>query len=236
MKRPKILMSGHWSPAAIYNKPFVGLTWNYYEAITRSGGMPILLPYCGELDDYVEMADGLVLTGGYDIDPAVYHEEVKYNTVEVTRVRDDLELALLDKWLKTGKPVLGICRGLQFFNVYFGGSLIQDIPVECGVIHNDMVHKVKLEEGSLMHKLFGDEITTNSFHHQGAKNVPDCFTVTGRSPDGMVEALEHKTLPIVAVQFHPERMVGDWRFEEQTDMTPLFEYFMEMVRRNGSAV
>ena len=77
MSRPKILMTGHWEPLAIYKKPFVGMTWNYYEAITRAGGMPILLPYCGDMDEYIEMSDGLVLTGGYDIDPAFYNEEVK---------------------------------------------------------------------------------------------------------------------------------------------------------------
>lgn len=230
MRRPKILMTGHWEPLAIYKKPFVGMTWNYYEAIVRAGGMPILLPYCGDMDDYIEMSDGLVLTGGYDIDPVFYNEEVKYNTVEITRVRDDLEKTLLDKWLKTGKPIFGICRGLQFLNIYFGGTLYQDIPVECGVIHSDVVHKVVLEEGTWMRDLFDSaELVTNSHHHQGVKKLADDFIVAGRSEDGMVEAAIHKTLPIFATQFHPERMIGDWRPEEQTDMTVIFDKFMDMV-------
>ena len=232
MSRPKILMTGHWEPLAIYKKPFVGMTWNYYEAITRAGGMPILLPYCGDMDEYIEMSDGLVLTGGYDIDPAFYNEEVKYNTVEITRVRDDLEKTLLDKWLKTGKPIFGICRGIQFLNIYFGGTLYQDIPVECGVIHSDVVHKVRLEEGTWMRDLFDSaELVTNSHHHQGVKKLADDCIVAARSEDGMVEAAIHKTLPIFATQFHPERMIGDWRPEEQTDMTAIFDKFMDMVGR-----
>ena len=140
--------------------------------------------------------------------------------------------ALLGKWLKTDKPILGICRGLQFLNVYFGGTLYQDIPVECGVIHSDVVHKVRLEEGTWMRNLFDSaEIVTNSHHHQGVKKLADDFVVAGRSEDGMIEAAIHKSLPIFATQFHPERMIGDWRPEEQTDMTVIFDKFMDMVGR-----
>ncbi|MBQ3078248.1 MAG: gamma-glutamyl-gamma-aminobutyrate hydrolase family protein [Clostridia bacterium] len=236
MSSPKILMTGHWEPTAIYNKPFMGLTWNYYNAVTRAGGMPILLPYCGDMDEYIEMCDGLILTGGYDIDPALYGEEVKYNTVEITRVRDDLETALWEKWIKTGKPVFGICRGLQFINTSLGGTLYQDIPVQCGVIHSDVVHKITLGEGTWLRGLFKNaELTVNSFHHQGVKEVGKGLVVAARADDGMVEAVVHESLPIFAVQFHPERQIGDWRFPEQTDMTALFDKFVEMVRENMAA-
>ena len=212
MRRPKILMTGHWEPLAIYKKPFVGMTWNYYEAIVRAGGMPILLPYCGDMDDYIEMSDGLVLTGGYDIDPVFYNEEVKYNTVEITRVRDDLEKTLLDKWLKTGKPIFGICRGLQFLNIYFGGTLYQDIPVECGVIHSDVVHKVVLEEGTWMRDLFDSaELVTNSHHHQGVKKLGEPLRSMAIADDGIVEAAYYPGKKFVmGVQWHPEILgLGD---------------------------
>ena len=102
--------------------------------------------------------------------------------------------------------------------------------MECGVIHSDVVHKVVLEEGTWMRDLFDSaELVTNSHHHQGVKKLADDFIVAGRSEDGMVEAAIHKTLPIFATQFHPERMIGDWRPEEQTDMTVIFDKFMDMV-------
>ena len=213
MSRPKILMTGHWEPLAIYKKPFVGMTWNYYEAITHAGGMPILLPYCGDMDEYIEMSDGLVLTGGYDIDPAFYNEEVKYNTVEITRVRDDLEKTLLDKWLKTGKPIFGICRGIQLINVLLGGTLYQDLDSEhpSSVEHhmlppyNRTVHRVTLEPGILSSLIREWEFGVNSYHHQAICRLAPVLHTEAVSQDGLIEGVSCPDMRfLLAVQWHPE--------------------------------
>lgn len=230
MKKPIILLTGWWEPFAL-SAPFMGLHFHYYEAIVRAGGTPVLVPYCGDLQGFVDMADGIVFTGGYDIAPKLYGEEVRYYNVTVTPERDDNEVELFKLWEKTGKPYFGICRGLQFLNVMLGGTLYQDIPVECGVMHNNHVHPVKVEPGHRMRGWYGaDEVVTNSFHHQGIKRLADGLVVTARGEDGMIEGVEHKELPYYAVQFHPERMIADWRPEEQSDMSKMFQSFLDLCK------
>ena len=135
--------------------------------------------------------------------------------------------ALLDAFLKAGKPVFGICRGLQVINIFFGGTLYQDLPSQLGVNHSaGVVHKLIAEEGSLIHSLFGRESVCNSYHHQSVDQVAQGFAVTARSGE-IVEAIEHQSLPVAAVQYHPERMTGKERFlEHGPDTAPLFAWFV----------
>ncbi|NLT57548.1 MAG: gamma-glutamyl-gamma-aminobutyrate hydrolase family protein [Clostridiales bacterium] len=235
MKKPLILLTGHWEPKLYGSQPFLGLYFSYFEAITRAGGIPLMLPYSAkgaDLDDLLALGDGLVLTGGYDIDPALYNEPVRFVNVEVTKERDDHEVAVFERWSKTGKPILGICRGLQFLNVILGGSMYQDIPVERSVIHNNVEHKVKLVPGTRMREWLGlEEMVTNSYHHQGINRLAEGLVATGHSEDGIIEAIEHEQLPIFGFQFHPERMIADWRPAGQTDMSPAFDHFISLCKK-----
>ena len=232
MKKPIILLTGHWEPfSPSFSAPFMGLYFHYYEAVVRAGGTPILVPYCADLDDFVEFGDGLILTGGYDVETSYYGEEPRYNTVKGTIERDEHEKALYEKWDKTNKPLFGICRGLQFLNVVLGGTLIQDIPVECGVIHSATQHPVKVVEGCRMSDWYGAaDIVTNSFHHQGIKRLAEDLIVTARSEDGMIEGVEHKEKPYFAVQYHPERMIADWKIEGLSNMSGMFSSFIELCK------
>ncbi len=237
MRKPIILYSCHWEETAILNKPFLGLTESYLDSIELCGGIPIMIPYCKDtdnIDHYIEMADGCVFTGGADVDTELYGEQPKYNTVYMTKCRDRHEEVLYKKWMKTGKPTLGICRGLQFINTMEGGTLHQDIPVERSTIHSNTKHSATIEAGTIMEEVFGNnEIVINSLHHQCIKRLADTLKVSAHSKDDyIIEAVEHKTLPMLAVQFHPERQCGDWREDDLTNMEPLFNKFLDMCKEN----
>ncbi|HWQ51067.1 MAG TPA: gamma-glutamyl-gamma-aminobutyrate hydrolase family protein [Terriglobales bacterium] len=233
MSKPIILYSCHWEPTVIYGKPFLGLTESYLDSIELCGAIPVMVPYCkntDNLDRYIEMADGCVFTGGYDVDTEIYGEQPKYNTVVSTFPRDRHEEALYKKWMATGKPTLGICRGLQFINAMEGGTLHQDIPVERSTIHSSTEHFICLEEGGILEEIFGkDDLKVNSFHHQCIKRLADTLKVTAYSKDDyIIEGVQHKSKPMFAVQFHPERQCGTWCEEGLTHMEPLFDKFVEM--------
>ena len=151
---------------------------------------------------------------------------------------DEMELALFDAFYGAGKPIMGICRGLQMINVALGGSLIQDIPDEVDplTVHQKVYrketeyHPVTAQEGSLFFQLFGKEFSTNSYHHQAIKDCATGLIPTVMTEDGIVEAMEHISKPIFAAQWHPERMVGQEQ-AELPNMLPLFRHFVELCRK-----
>ncbi len=209
---------------------------DYAEAVERAGGIPVLAVSIECAADYAQIADGLLLTGGADVDPALYGQEKKFDSVEVDPVRDELEWGLIREFAAAGKPVFAICRGIQSLNVYFGGTLIQDLPSECGSDHaNGVCHEVTLKEDSIPGKIYGPTLLTNSYHHQAIDTLADCFEpVAWSDANGraIVEGIEHKTLPIWAVQWHPERMTGSVTNPEGCeDSLPLFEYFVDQCSR-----
>ena len=208
----------------------------YGDAITRAGGIPLIPLDNGELaDDLYELCDGLLLTGGPDFDPALYGQEMLPECGALDTQRDSMEWKLLKRFEKGEKPIFGICRGLQIINCYFGGTLWQDLPSQCGVVHSGghtCVHKTKLVEGTLLHRLYGDEMTTNSYHHQAIDRVAEGFRVVATAEDGTIEALSHETLPIGGTQWHPERMTGVERFEHHgPDSAPIFAAFIESCKK-----
>lgn len=190
---------------------FIRMRQNYAEAIIDAGGVPVFLPYSEDgqrLSEYASMLDGLLFAGGADLDPKYYGEETAFDSVEVTPARDSFELALFPVFYATGKPILGICRGIQLMNVALGGSLYQHIEShrqEGG----GAPCTAEVKAGSRLAKIFGrsGEILINSYHHQAVKRAADGLTVSATSPEGICEALE---LPgerfFVGVQWHPEML------------------------------
>lgn len=203
----------------------------YANAVYRAGGLPI--PTCAVgAEELAELCDGLLLSGGVDLDPRYYGEEILNDTVNIRPERDAFELALFRAFYQKGKPIFGICRGCQLINVALGGTLYQDLAAQKGLTHSDpeLRHAVWTSEGSLLHRLFGESFLTNSTHHQSVKDVAPNLVVTAHSADGVVEAFEHVSQPIFATQFHPERLTGILWDDRTPDFLPLFEHFVQLCK------
>lgn len=189
----------------------------YVEGVKEAGGLPVILTFTKEQDDAKEMAqlcDGFIFTGGHDVSPEIYGEEKLPECAEISIERDTVEKLLLKEVLDMDKPVLGICRGLQFINAALGGTLYQDLKTyfPTDVIHRQKapydvpVHNVKIEEGTPFRDLFGkEEIEVNSCHHQAIKKLSDKAIVMAKAPDGLIEAFYLPDKKFVwATQWHPE--------------------------------
>ncbi len=197
---------------------------SYADAVYRFGGMPFMIPVvegASVPEEYARKIDGLLLSGGDDIHPRYYSEEVMDGATLSPDARTDFDFALLREMLAAGKPVFGICLGIQSMNVYFGGKLHQDIPghKEKG---RDIRHMVTLARGSMLKEIIGAErLSVNSYHHQAVSRLAPGLYPSAVSDDGMVEAVE---LPggrfVVGVQWHPERM------QEEESSRRLFEAFI----------
>lgn len=195
---------------------------DYGRAVQEAGGLPILLPVDIDPAEYIGRLDGLVMTGGTDIAPARYGHEPDADLIAPEAERDALELALMDLAVERRLPVLGICRGLQLANVHGGGTLHQHVPPHSrfDVAPHTEVHSVEFAAGSVLAGVYGERRDVNSLHHQTVAEVAHDYLVTARGDDGTVEGLEHRTLPIVSVQWHPEMMTG-----RSTD--PIFGWLVE---------
>ncbi|WP_455034592.1 gamma-glutamyl-gamma-aminobutyrate hydrolase family protein [Lachnoanaerobaculum gingivalis] len=185
-----------------------------------------------DVDEAIK-CDGLLLPGGGDIDPVYYGEEMN-GSDEPDRELDKAQREILDAFVKAKKPILGICRGMQLINIYFGGSLHQDLVTRD--IHtrkngNDSIHSVKsVEEGNLFEKFYGKTFNINSAHHQGTKKLGKGLKEVLRSDDGVCEAVIHEELPIIATQFHPERMSYKQRRDDAVVGEEIFQYFKSLLR------
>ena len=185
-----------------------------------------------DVDEAIK-CDGLLLPGGGDIDPVYYGEEMN-GSDEPDRELDKAQRDILDAFVKAKKPILGICRGMQLINIYFGGSLHQDLVTRD--IHtrkngNDSIHSVKsVEEGNLFEKFYGKTFNINSAHHQGTKKLGKGLKEVLRSEDGVCEAVIHEELPIIATQFHPERMSYKQRRDDTVVGEEIFKYFKSLLK------
>jgi putative glutamine amidotransferase len=201
-----------------------GLTFPYIDAIRLAGGIPLLIPHGAEeteLRSLVGRLDGLILPGGEDVDPREYGKVEIPECGRIDRRRDRLELSLARIAIEKQLPMLAICRGHQVLNVALSGTLWQDLstqlpesqPHSCFHLEkqNLLAHEVELVAGSLLHAIFGVErIGTNSSHHQAIRELAPGLVITGRAPDGVVEAVEMPAHPFaLGLQWHPERMVLD---------------------------
>jgi putative glutamine amidotransferase len=193
----------------------------YSHAVSMVGGAPVILPNLPDratIYAYLDRLDGLLLSGGYDVCPRIFDEDILDETVEVDGPRDDAELPLIKAALERDIAIFAICRGIQSLNVCLGGTLYQDIPsqIPSGIRHSqreprpETTHSIEIERGSRMAAIVGNvNINVNSMHHQALKDVGEGLEVVARAEDGVVEAAE---MPgkrfVLAVQFHPEEMVG----------------------------
>ena len=199
---------------------YVRADLDYVAGVSQAGGVPVVLPpFAKAAEEMVRGIDGLLLSGGSDLDPS-YYGEAAIPELDVTLPeRDEFEMALLEHALRRGIPVFGICRGLQVLNVAFGGTLYQDLPSQVNpalIAHRQQspkwqwTHEVEVDEGSAVREIMAVPSTrVNSYHHQAIKDLAEPFEVVARSVDGIVEAIEHRDLSerwIVAVQWHAEAM------------------------------
>ena len=211
----------HYSPAV------------YSRAIAAAGGVPVIAPEqcCGEM---TELCDALLLTGGDDVCPELYGEEILNDTVCTDPKRTAYEVPLTRAVLEKEKPILCICRGFQIMNCVLGGDLYQDLVAQCGYVHmnTDIRHFVTAEPGSVLYKLFGERFKVNSTHHQAVRRLGEGLHVTARSVEGLIEAFEHDTLPIWGTQFHPERLTGIAWDDRTDDFAPYFAAFIDLVREH----
>ncbi len=189
----------------------------YMDGIRQAGGIPIIFPFTEderELDRLTGICDGFLFTGGHDVSPELYHETPLEGLVSACRKRDVMEKIVLEKALKADKPVLGICRGIQFINAALGGTLYQDLPSQhpSETEHHQHapydipVHDVEIIKDTPLHRILkADSIHVNSYHHQAVRDLAPCLKPAAVSPDGLVEAVfmeDRKYL--LAVQWHPE--------------------------------
>jgi putative glutamine amidotransferase len=194
----------------------------YLRAVQDAGGVPVLL--APQLDDAARGAlwrllDGVVLTGGGDVDPARFGQSRHPRVSDVSDARDSLEIDLTHYALEHRLPLLAICRGIQVLNVALGGTLHQDIAsdVEPSIVHSQKerrdqpTHRVKLEDGTRLARILGtSELEVNSFHHQALARLGEGLRAVAWSPDGIVEGVEMAEARglVVGVQWHPEDLVG----------------------------
>lgn len=235
MKRPLIGLTTHPSSAGANDADQLPAQAAYVRAIAEAGGVPVFIPLTlmeYDLAALFDRLDGLLLSGGGDMDPALYGALTTVELRSVDPARDRTELVLA-RWAATrGKPFLGICRGLQVVNVACGGTLIQDIGEELsGALDHDgadrlasaLAHPVRLENGSLLSRLLPQaSLETNSAHHQAIKALGRGLTVAAWARDGIIEAIEASGHPWgVAVQWHPERLL------ERDESRTLFSAFVQ---------
>lgn len=222
-RRPRIGLSTYYKEAVWgdWRRPAALVPAGYVEAVIRAGGTPMLLPPVSADLGVLDALDAVVLIGGSDVDPLRYTDDV-HPMSQPERYRDDYELALVRAALRRGMPLLAICRGVQVLNVGLGGTLHQHVPELTG--HTayrpapgvfGTVH-VRTKPGSRIAAALGERSDVPCYHHQAVDRVADGLTVTARSADGLVQALEptgdDPGAPwVLGVQFHPEEDPGDDR-------------------------
>jgi putative glutamine amidotransferase len=216
----------------------------YTGAVLAAGGLPLILPIADDgpdlLADYLAAVDGLIFSGGEDVAPAYYGEAVDERCGRIDPERDRFEIGLARAALARRAPILGICRGLQLLNVAAGGSLYQDIACRPGTLaghstphaeRRRLAHRVRIHADTRLRAILGiGESPVTSTHHQFVKDLAPGFRVAAESiEDGIIEAIENPAHPfLVAVQWHPERMVG-----EHPEQLALFRALAEAARGGG---
>lgn len=211
----------------------VGGGGDYEAAISSAGGHPVAA-HCPPPDTSY---DGLVLCGGGGVDPACYGQEA-VSRGSIDPPRDVAELLLARAYLDAGKPILGVCRGHQIVNVVLGGTLLT-LTEALRPFHNrwpdqiDKVHPIRALEGSLLGGLYGKVFLVNSAHHHAPDRLGEGLKAVAWSESGIIEGLEHESLPVLCVQFHPERMTGIHRRTDTVDGGLLFQWLVDTCKSSA---
>jgi len=221
-------------PLVDETKDSIWMLPGYMDGITEAGGIPVILPLTSDryvIEQLLDTIQGVLLTGGHDVDPQMYGEKCMPECGRPCRERDAMESELLKQAFERDIPVLGICRGIQFLNAYLCGTLYQDLPAQH---HSDTehhqkppydepVHCVNIEKDSGLFRLLGKErLSVNSYHHQAIKEKAECLKTMAVSEDGIVEAVEMPEKKFVwAVQWHPE-----FSFRKDENSRMIFEEFV----------
>ena len=225
MSTPRIGLSTYRTPGqmTIYDTDLAVLPAQYIETVTRAGGLAVMIPpqpiTLEQATSILEGLDGLIITGGADINPARYGQDKGPHTQDSEVLRDTLEDTLLTAARQLTLPILGICRGAQMLNVHLGGTLHQHLPdvvghdryrVGDGVFHPE---PMTITEGSWLHQILGDqEVSGHVYHHQAIDQVAPGVVVTARGFDGTIQGIEMEDYPFgLAVQWHPEENLDDVR-------------------------
>jgi putative glutamine amidotransferase len=239
MSRPVIGVSGNLSylPELARKPTLVTMKPDYLRGVMAAGGLPVVIPPLLDAEQLREVfarLDGLLLTGGGDIDPAVFGQDKHPATDTIVPERDQSELTLARWALAEDKPMLAVCRGIQVMNVAAGGALIQDIPTQVehplthsfgsDVARDTIAHAVRVDPNSRLARILGStEAGVNSWHHQACQTPGQGLVYTAWAPDGVVEAAEAPAHRLaVGVQWHPEDL-----FYHRADMLALFRALVE---------
>lgn len=206
----------------------------YTESVLDAGGVPVMLPITDEdknIEHIAEMCDGFLFTGGHDVHPCLYGEEM-LDCVAPCEERDSFETKLLSLALKTNKPILAICRGMQLLNVVLGGSLFQDIQTQCsndiehrmGEPSDNVIHEISIIDDTPLMAIVGKKSDMiNSYHHQCVKTVGEGLKIMAYASDGIIEGMYMPDKKFVlGVQWHPERLA-----KKYDSALSLFKVFIE---------
>lgn len=217
---------------------YTKLSYCFIEAVCAEGGLPLVLPIYPETADehllyeQVKRLDGIILSGGEDVNPRLWGDEPSKGLHDMHHARDAFEFKLIKLAHELQKPILAICRGAQILNVYFGGTLYQDIFTEANanIAHvqkaqfNEATHKVRISPTSITRSIFAEEMWVNSYHHMAVKKLAEAFICTASSSDGIIEMFERQNMDtnfMLGVQWHPEMM-----YKTSPEMKALFHLFV----------
>ena len=204
---------------------------HYCRALRDAGGLPV--PGYAPTPDLT--CAGLVLCGGGDLDPGLFGQE-NQGSSPPDSARDQAELALFHAFFQAGRPILGICRGMQVINVALGGTLIQDLSPEIRLFHAgdaaDRIHPIRAAGGSLLGRLYGAVFSVNSWHHQAVGQLGEGLRAIAWAEGGFPEALEHTSCPVLGLQFHPERLAIR-AYSDRVDGTPILSYFLSLCNHSS---
>ena len=211
---------------------------SYVDSIVRAKGIPTIIPIIEDeeiIKKMLESVDGIIMTGGVDVHPFRFNEEPIEKIGTISAERDDFDFTVMKYAAEMNKPILGICRGIQVINVYFGGTLIQDIPSQrsSNILHSQTAeyhvatHKIQIVKDSIIYDMLGENSEVNSFHHQAIDKLDKDFKVTATAKDGIVETIEYKKKDsfILGIQWHPELMSA-----KNVKMQNIFDMFVEVCK------
>lgn len=216
-----------------YHRTIVSI--DYSKSVIAAGGVPFVIPVTGDSETIkrqLEMIDGLILSGGADVNPFLYGQDFKEGMGVISPERDECEVKIFNEFLKTEKPMLGICRGFQLMNICLEGTLFQDLKYSgTNTIKHSQdfypdlpTHKIDIiDNDNILYDIFGEKAFVNSFHHQVIDKLGKELTVIAKSEDGVVEALQKKNHKFFyGVQWHPEMMTA----RGNKEMQKIFERFI----------